>query len=99
VGRARRRGSLAPVVHAFSHLRVTYRATLYDGLPAKGSAVEELVAEGLVADEAADASGAEMAWARLDDLAAFAMPVAQQRIAALALAAVGDIPTKVSTDT
>jgi A/G-specific adenine glycosylase len=36
VGRARRRSSLSPVVHTFSHLRVTYRPTLYDGLPAAG---------------------------------------------------------------
>jgi A/G-specific adenine glycosylase len=106
VGRARRRSSLAPVVHTFSHLRVTYRPTLYDGLPAEGLPADALPADGHPAAEAVEARaeavetrGAEVAWARLDDLAAFPMPVAQQRIAALVLEAVGDIPTKVSTDT
>jgi A/G-specific adenine glycosylase len=54
--------SLEPVVHTFSHKRVTYRPTVYRA-------------------EAAEA-GPGLAWAGLDGLDAYPLPVAQQRIAA-----------------
>lgn len=79
VTRARPIRPLEPVHHVFSHKAITYRPTLY-------------AVAGVGADEADDpASGAASGhvWAPLTALDGFALPVAQQKIAAMARAAVG----------
>jgi A/G-specific adenine glycosylase len=71
---SRRVATLDPVVHRFSHLTVTYRPTLY-----------ALDAEPVPAGETT-ADGPDRAWVPLSDPGGCAMPVAQQKIAALARA-------------
>jgi hypothetical protein len=71
---SRRVAALDPVVHRFSHLTVTYRPTLYT-----------LNAAPILAGEAT-AAGPDRVWVPLSDEGEYAMPVAQQKIAALARA-------------
>jgi A/G-specific adenine glycosylase len=73
-GASRRVAELDPVVHRFSHLTATYHPTLYalDGTVATATRPED--------------DGAERVWASLADPGPYAMPVAQQRIAASARA-------------
>jgi A/G-specific adenine glycosylase len=74
VATSRRVAALAPVVHRFSHLTVTYRPTLYalDVAP--------------VVTRESTAAGPDRVWVPLADPGGYAMPVAQHKIAALARA-------------
>jgi A/G-specific adenine glycosylase len=75
VSGARTRIALDPVVQAYSHKSITYRPTLYDVDEPPGPAA------------AGDNGGVPaVAWSGLDRLDAYALPVAQQRIASLARA-------------
>jgi A/G-specific adenine glycosylase len=77
VAASRRVAALDPVVHRFSHLTVTYRPTLY-----ASDAAPVLAGE-------STATGPDQVWVSLSDPGEYAMPVAQQKIAALARAWLG----------
>jgi A/G-specific adenine glycosylase len=71
-------GALDPVVQVFSHRRVTYRPTVHALTAAAGPGV------------APDGMGPNRAWVSLSDPGRYALPVAQQKIAASARALWGN---------
>ena len=78
-------GTLAPVVHTFSHKRVTYEPVVMQVDEAAGrEALEDALAE--IGKNGEDAGGGDWAWATAVELEDFALPVAQRKMVEQALA-------------